>query len=97
MTASLADLVRERLVPLAATHLDIHDDSAAHAGHAGVVEAGGGGHFEVLVVAAIFEGKSRVARHRLVYDRVRDLMPHRIHALAITAHTPDEFERNFAG
>ena len=88
---NLVTLLRERLAPLAPEILDVIDDSAAHAGHAGARD--GGGHFQVLIVAAAFVGKSGVARHRLVYDAVRDLMPARIHALAITARTPDEYRR----
>ncbi|HEV8121283.1 MAG TPA: BolA family protein [Candidatus Polarisedimenticolia bacterium] len=68
--------------------LEVLDDSAAHAGHAGA--AAGGGHFRVLVVSDAFEGLPRVERHRLVYDAVRDLMPRRIHALAVRALTPEE-------
>ena len=69
---------------------DIHiiDDSAAHAGHAGARE--GGGHFNVMIVAAAFAGKSLIQRHRMVYDAVDDLMKVDIHALSIKALTPDE-------
>jgi BolA protein len=63
------------------------DDSAAHAGHAGARE---GAHFQVSVVSARFNGLSRVARHRLVYDAVRPWMTSGVHALAIEARTPDE-------
>lgn len=86
-----ADLIRERLAPLAPAKLEIYDDSADHAGHAGARESGGG-HFEVLLVSDIFAGKSAVARHRLVYQSVADLIPHRIHALAIRAYTPQEID-----
>lgn len=86
-----ADLIRERLAPLSPAKLEIHDDSAQHAGHSGVRESGGG-HFEVMLVCDIFAGKSAVARHRLVYQSVADLIPHRIHALAIRAYTPQEIE-----
>lgn len=68
--------------------LDVEDDSAAHAGHAG---AGAGGHYNVRIVSSAFEGKSRVARHRLVYDALAAAMQHAIHALAIAAYTPEEF------
>lgn len=88
---SLVALIRERLAALAPEVLDVVDDSAAHAGHAGARD--GGGHFQVLIVTAAFTGRAGVARHRLVYDAVRDLMPARIHALAITARTPDEHRR----
>lgn len=80
-------LLRERLAALAPVALDIIDDSALHAGHAG---AGGGGHFRVMIVAPVFSGKSTVIRHRLVYDAVGDLMRGPVHALAIKATAPDE-------
>jgi len=68
--------------------IDLQDDSHLHAGHAGA--AGGAGHFTVRLVSSSFTGLGVVARHRLVYDSVRDWMPHRIHALVIAARTPDE-------
>ncbi|MEX3606598.1 MAG: BolA family protein [Burkholderia sp.] len=69
--------------------LHVSDDSAQHAGHAGA--AAGGGHYTVTIVAAAFADKSRVARHQLVYDALADAMRRGIHALAIVAYTPDEF------
>lgn len=66
--------------------LAVQDDSAAHAGHAGARE---GSHLSVRIVSARFAGLSRVARHRLVYDALRFLIPEGIHALAIDAQTPD--------
>src|ERR1700744_272208 len=68
--------------------IDVRDDSAQHAGHAG---ATAGGHYSVTIVAAAFAGKARVARHRLVYDALADAMQRGIDALAITAFTPEEF------
>ncbi|WP_153100328.1 BolA family protein [Paraburkholderia hayleyella] len=68
--------------------LSVRDDSAQHAGHAG---ASAGGHYSVTIVAPAFAGKARVARHRLVYDALADAMQRGIHALAITAYTPEEF------
>ena len=68
--------------------LDVRDDSAQHAGHAG---ASAGGHYSVTIVAAVFAGRPRVARHRMVYDALADAMQRGIHALAITAYTPEEF------
>jgi BolA family transcriptional regulator, general stress-responsive regulator len=67
--------------------LEIIDDSARHAGHAG---ARSGGHFRVTLVADAFGGRSRLERHRLVYDAVAPLMQHGVHALNIIARTPDE-------
>lgn len=68
--------------------IEVTDDSHLHAGHAGA--AGGGGHFSVRVVSERFAGRATLARHRLVYDAVRDWMPDRIHALAIVARLPAE-------
>jgi BolA protein len=72
---------------LAPTQLDIYDDSAKHAGHAGARE---GGHFRVRVVSEAFRGKNAIERHRLVFAAVADLMGHGIHALNIDAKTPEE-------
>ena len=66
----------------------LEDESAMHAGHAGA--ATGGGHYRLRLVATRFEGCSRVARHRLVYDCLDDMMRSEIHALAITALAPSE-------
>lgn len=86
---TLADEIRTRLATLAPESLEVFDDSADHAGHAGARESGGG-HFQVVIVAAAFAGRPRIARHRMVYDRLKDLIPQRIHALAIVAQTPEE-------
>ncbi len=67
--------------------LEIIDDSAAHAGHAG---ARSGGHFRVHLVAAAFRGHSPLERHRLVYAAVAPLLSGSIHALNIVARTPEE-------
>ena len=81
-------LIRARLQELGPTQLELQDDSHLHAGHAGA--SGGAGHYRVRIVCARFAGLSRVARHRLVYDRLTDLMPAQIHALAVQALTPEE-------
>jgi len=78
-------LIRERLSALSPTALEIEDESHLHVGHAGA--AGGAGHYRVHITAACFAGLSPVARHRLVYDRLFDLMPHAIHALVIEARS----------
>jgi BolA family transcriptional regulator, general stress-responsive regulator len=67
--------------------LEIVDDSARHAGHAG---ARGGGHFRVMLVADAFRGHSQLERHRLVYAAVAPLMQSAVHALNIVARTPEE-------
>ena len=86
---NVAATLQDRLGTLAPTVLDIRDDSAEHAGHAGA--AGGGGHFSVTIVSERFDGLSRLARHRAVLERVGDLIPHPVHALAIHAYAPHEF------
>jgi BolA protein len=72
---------------LAPTSLEIIDDSARHAGHAG---AQGGGHYRVTLVAEAFRGHSQLQRHRLVYAAVAPLMQSAVHALNIQARTPEE-------
>lgn len=72
---------------LAPTALVVRDDSHLHAGHAGARE---GRHFSVTLTSARFNGLSRVARHRLVYDALHTLIPQGIHALAIDARAPGE-------
>ncbi|HIE1651032.1 BolA family protein [Burkholderia cenocepacia] len=85
-------LIEARLTAsLAPLSLTVRDDSAQHAGHAG---AAAGGHFTVTIVSSAFAGKPRVARHRLVYDALADAMQRGIHALAIVAYTPEEFNES---
>ncbi len=67
--------------------LEILDDSARHAGHAGARE---GGHFKVSLVSTAFQGRAQLERHRLVYAAVAPLMGRGIHALNIVARTPEE-------
>lgn len=86
--STLIDEIRSRLTELDPLALTLEDESARHVGHAGA--AGGGGHFRLHIVSPLFSGKSRIARHREVYARLADLIPARIHALAIDARTPDE-------
>jgi BolA protein len=89
MTAERVEMIRERLTNnLQPTKLNIIDESARHAGHAGA--ASGGGHFIVDIVASAFNDKTLIQRHRLVYDAVDDIMHSEIHALSIQAKTPDE-------
>ncbi|MGH7961369.1 MAG: BolA family protein [Candidatus Binatia bacterium] len=73
---------------LAATEVRVEDESAQHVGHAGA--ASGGGHYRVTVVSPLFEGKSAVERHRLVYTALAAEMQHTIHALALTTLTPSQ-------
>jgi BolA family transcriptional regulator, general stress-responsive regulator len=83
----LQEVLQDALSPIA---LEVQDDSHLHAGHAGARE---GRHFTVHVVSAAFDGLTRVARHRLVYDAARTLIAEGIHALAIVARTPAETQR----
>ncbi|HVY05466.1 MAG TPA: BolA family protein [Burkholderiales bacterium] len=80
--------IRERLSALAPDSLEVFDDSRDHEGHAGA--KAGGGHYEIVMVSGQFAGKSAVARHRLIYAALSDLMPGSIHALAIRAYAPEE-------
>lgn len=75
---------------LVATIVEIEDESALHAGHAGA--ASGGGHYRVKVVSPLFEGKNSVARHRMVYDALATEMRREIHALALSTLTPNQNE-----
>src|SRR5262245_13411732 len=90
-----ADEIRTRLQSaLAPERLEIEDESRLHAGHAGA-RPSGESHFRALVVSVRFEGVARVARQRMVYAALGDLMqgPSAIHALALRTLTPDEWRR----
>ncbi|BBI99889.1 BolA family transcriptional regulator [Ferrigenium kumadai] len=82
------EAIHAGLASLDPVSLDIIDDSHKHAGHAGA--SGGGGHFALRIVSAQFIGRNTVARHRMVYSALGDLMRRDIHALNIQAKTPDE-------
>ena len=73
---------------LSAESVEIEDQSHLHAGHVG--SADGGGHYEVTIVANCFKGLNTLARHRLVYEAVVDLMKKEIHALSIQAYSVEE-------
>lgn len=84
--------MRERLVAtFVPLECQLVDDSHMHVGHAGA--ASGAGHYSVRLVSDRFDGLNRVARHRLVYDCLRDMMTSDIHALNIIALTPSEATR----
>ena len=86
--ASLADRIAERLRqrPQPA-QLEVLDESWQHEGHAGANGTGFGTHFRVRIASPLFAGKPRVARHRLVYDALRDFIAEQgVHALAIETH-----------
>ena len=88
-------MIRERLSRLAPDALEVIDESHEHAGHAGAKD--GGGHYQLVIVSREFSGKNAVARHRLVYEALSDLMPKRIHALAIRAYAPEELGTSAKG
>jgi BolA protein len=87
MAVGASDIEAALQAALQPVSLQVGDDSHLHAGHAGARE---GRHFSVRVVSPRFNGLSRVARHRLVYDALRNLIPQGIHALAIDARDPGE-------
>jgi BolA protein len=85
-TGITAEALRQRLQErLAPTRLEVLDESAAHLGHAGQDGTGVGTHFRVRIASPMFEGQPKVARHRLVYDALRDFIDRDrgVHALAI--------------
>ncbi len=83
-------LMRERLmVALEPTRLDVANESHLHAGHASSPGTGES-HFRLLIVSPVFEGRSRIERHRLVNAAIGDLLKNRVHALAIEAYAPSE-------
>jgi BolA family transcriptional regulator, general stress-responsive regulator len=88
MRMSTVERIREHLAALRPDAVEVIDDSAAHAGHAGAQS--GGGHYHVTVVSSEFAGKPMLARHRMVYAALADMMQRDIHALAIDARTPDQ-------
>lgn len=83
-TGITSEALRQRLSELLApTRLEVIDESAAHMGHAGSDGTGAGTHFRVRIASPRFDGLSKVARHRLVYDALRDFLDRGLHALAI--------------
>ena len=81
--------IRSRLqTVLSPESLQVEDEGHMHIGHEGAKD--GRGHFRVLVVSDQFQGKNLIARHRLIYQAMGDLMQTDIHALAIDAYTPEE-------
>ena len=85
---AVVEAMRARLAVLEPQRLDIRDDSAKHAGHAG--SRAGGGHFLMTIVSPRFTGQPTMARHRMVYDALGPLMTREIHALSIDAKSPEE-------
>ncbi len=83
----MTEEIHRRLASLEPEAIELVDQSAAHAGHAG---AAGGGHFFLTIVSKRFAGMNTLARHRAVYQALGDLMEGRVHALSMRARTPDE-------
>jgi len=88
VTHPVETAIRERLAVLDPVTLELRDESEQHAGHAGA-RPSGGSHWQLTIVSDAFRGKSPVARHRMVYEALGDLMKHEIHALKIEANSPD--------
>ena len=88
---SVAAQIRSRLASLDPLALDLIDESAQHAGHAGA-QPGGETHWRLAIVSPRFAGQPVVARHRMVYQALGELMHNPIHALAITARSPEELK-----
>jgi len=86
---SIATEIRRRLDALAPLRLELLDESAKHAGHAGAAP-GGNTHWKLTIVSAAFAGKATVARHRMIYEALDALMQNPIHALSISARAPEE-------
>ncbi|MEK6594084.1 MAG: BolA family protein [Pseudomonadota bacterium] len=85
---SVQERIQQRLAALAPESLEILDESGQHVGHAGA--RSGGGHYQLIIVSRLFNGKPLPARHRMVYEALGPMMQHEIHALAIKAYAPDE-------
>lgn len=87
---TVADTIHSKLTQaLTPVSLEVADESAKHAGHAGA-RPGGETHFHVTVTAAAFDGKSRVDRQRMVYDILKEELATRVHALGLTTKAPGE-------
>lgn len=83
LPARRADIEQQLTARLQPTHLEVIDESAAHAGHSGANAEGFGSHFRVRIASPVFAGESRVARHRLVYDALQNFIDRGLHAVAI--------------
>ncbi|MFH1805111.1 MAG: BolA family protein [Pseudomonadota bacterium] len=81
------DILTAEFAPI---HLEIIDDSAKHAGHTGA-DARGESHFSVIIVTEKFDGQNRVARQRMVYGALDQLLKDRVHALALRTLSPSEY------
>ncbi len=82
-------VIREKLAALKPLRLDLRDESGQHAGHAGA-RPGESTHWQLTIVSEAFRGKNALARHRMIYEALGDLMKRDIHALRIEALVPGE-------
>ncbi len=87
MNETIAE-IKARLAALTPQHVEIIDESAQHAGHAGAKS--GGGHYQLTIISPAFSGLNIVARHRAIYQALGGLMSTRVHALSINAYSPEE-------
>ncbi len=86
----VAEAIESKLrAALQPVRLSVIDESHLHEGHAGA-RPGGETHFRVEIVAAAFDGRSRVARQRLVYGILAEELAGPVHALSLAAHAPGE-------
>ena len=88
---TVADDIKRRLSALSPSRVELLDESAKHAGHAGAAP-GGNTHWKLTIVSAAFAGNSTVARHRMIYAALGELMQNPIHALSINAKAPGEID-----
>ena len=82
-------LLRAKLTP---QHLEISDESYLHASHE-EAQKSSGGHYSVIIIAKCFSGKSTLARHRTIYEILKNEFKENIHAVSIKALTPEEWEK----
>lgn len=87
---SRIEQMRTMLATFQPTQIEIIDDSHKHAGHEGA--RSGGGHYTLHIVSTQFAGKPTLARHRMIYSALGEMMKHDIHALNIKAYTPQELQ-----
>ncbi len=85
---TILERIEHKLAVLSPDSIELIDDSEKHAGHAGA--KGGGGHFQLIIVSPLFDGKSAQARHRMIHAALGELLEREIHALTLKAYPPDE-------
>ncbi len=89
MTHPVEIAIRSKLASLQPVRMELRDESDQHIGHAGA-RPSGGSHWQLTIVSEAFRGKNAVARHRMVYEALGDLMERDIHALRIEALAPEQ-------